>query len=52
MNDELEAKLNEFEDWLIDEMWFSPSTVNSTIRKMKFVAEKCDLKLSNIGKKR
>ena len=43
MNDNLEFKLQEFEDWLIDEMRFSPSTVNSTIRKMKFVSEKCDL---------
>lgn len=43
MNDDLEAKLREFEDWLIDEMRFSPSTVHATIRKMKFVAEKCDL---------
>ena len=49
MTEDLEAKLEEFEDWLIDEMRFSPSTVKSTIRKMKFVAEKCDLKLSSIG---
>ena len=45
MTEDLEAKLEEFEDWLIDEMRFSPSTVNSTIRKMKFVAE---IKLSHV----
>ena len=48
MTEDLEAKLEEFEDWLIDEMRFSPSTVNSTIRKMKFVAEKCDLSREGI----
>jgi hypothetical protein len=48
MTQDLEMKLQEFEDWLIDEMRFSPSTVNSTIRKMKFVAEKCDLSREGI----
>ena len=38
MNDELEAKLQEFEDWLIDEMRFSQSTVKATIRKLGYVA--------------
>ncbi len=48
MNEDLESKLEEFEDWLIDEMRFSQSTVNSTIRKMRFVSDKCDLSRDGI----
>ena len=43
MTEDLEAKLQEFEEWLIDEMRFSQSTVKATIRKLGYVAERCDM---------
>jgi site-specific recombinase XerD len=43
MNEDLESKLQEFEDWLIDEMRFSQSTVKATIRKLKYVTARCDM---------
>lgn len=40
-NENLDYK--ELENWLIDEMRFSPSTVHATTRKLKYVADRCDM---------
>ncbi len=38
-----DEKYKDFENWLIDEMRFSPSTVSATIRKFRFVGERSDM---------
>ncbi len=48
MSEDLTQKLEEFEDWLIDEMRFSQSTVKATIRKLKFVTARCDMSRDGI----
>ena len=41
MTEDLEAKLEEFRDWMYEK--FSRSTIEDTMRKMRFFAKKCDL---------
>ncbi len=41
MTEDLGAKLQEFEEWMYER--FSRSTIEDTMRKMRFFAKKCDL---------
>lgn len=38
-----EEELQDFENYLIDELRFSPSTVKSTMKKMEYVSRHCDI---------
>ena len=41
MKDELETKLEEFEDWMYER--FSRTTIKDSMRKMRFFSQRCDL---------